>query len=461
MKDRKLLGAVGAVRREEWPFALLMFAFVFLVIATFWILKPLKKSLFIEHYDAAGFTLLGHRFAAAEAELFAKVLNMVVAAVAVAAFTWLARRLRRERLTAVLMAFFVAADVAFGLLLARPGAATVWTFYLYGDLFSTLMVATFFAFLNDSVTPEAAKRLYGFVGLGAVVGGVVGSSVLGALVGAYGAPVWAFVCAAIGVVIVGVAWSAGSMVHGDRSAPAAPDRGVERSAAIEGAALVFASRYLLAITAMVGVYEIVSTVMDFQFTSTVSHYLDGDAIGRHLSRVFAVTNVASMLVQLFVTSTIMQRWGVGAALLVLPFTAGLGSAAFLALPGLWVGSALNTADNAFSYSVNQSAKEALYVPTTPDEKYKAKAFIDMFVQRFAKALGVGVSLGMGAWFGDFSSVRWLSLVTLGLVAAWIVAARHAGRRFAEESSDERGDVTRDAPRRRSAAPAPSAPAPAR
>ena len=49
---------------------------------------------------------------------------------------------------------------------------------------------------------------------------------------------------------------------------------------------------------------------------------------------------------------------------------------------------LNTADNAFSYSINQSAKEALYVPTTEDEKYKAKAFIDMFVQRAAKAVAV-------------------------------------------------------------------------
>ncbi len=435
MREQKLLGAVGAVRREEWPFALCMFTYVFLVIATFWILKPLKKSLFLQHYDAAGLTLLGHRFAAAEAELFAKVLNMVVAAAAVAAFTWLAGRLRRERLTAALMAFFVAADVAFGLVLARPGAATVWTFYLYGDLFSTLMVATFFAFLNDSVTPEAAKRLYGFVGLGAVVGGVVGSSVLGALVTALGAPTWAFVCAAVGLVIVAVAWRAGALVRDHASTPPAePEPRGERSAALEGAALVFASRYLLAITAMVAVYEVVSTVMDFQFTSTVSHYLDGDAIGRHLSRVFAVTNVASMLVQLFLTSTIMQRWGVGAALLVLPCTTGLGAAAFLAWPSLWVGSALNTADNAFSYSVNQSAKEALYVPTTPDEKYKAKAFIDMFVQRFAKTLGVGLSLAMGAWFGDFASVRWLSLVTLALAGVWVLAARYAGRRFAEEEA---------------------------
>lgn len=436
-----LLGAFGAVRREEWPFASCMFAFVFLVIATFWILKPLKKGLFIQHYDAQGFMLLGRHFAAAEAELFAKVLNMVVAAVAVAVFTWLARRLRRERLTAALMAFFVAGDVAFAVQLDHPTAATVWSFYLYGDLFSTLMVATFFAFLNDSVTPDAAKRLYGFVGLGAVLGGVVGSSVLGALVASLSATTWMLGCAAIGLVIVAVAWAAGRLVvrvpQRDAAAPEAePARSrAGRSVALEGAALVLRSRYLLAIAAIVGLYEMVSTVMDFQFTSAVAHHLDGDAIKQQLSFVFAITNVVSMLVQLFGTSALMQTWGVGAALLVLPCAAGLGSFAFLAWPGLWVGSALNTADNAFSYSVNQSAKEALYVPTTPTEKYEAKAFIDMFVQRAAKAVGVGMSLGMGLWFRDYASVRWLSVVTLVVIAVWLVAARYAGRRFAAMSGD--------------------------
>ncbi|HEV7732698.1 MAG TPA: Npt1/Npt2 family nucleotide transporter [Candidatus Binatia bacterium] len=427
------LGAFGAVRREEWPFALCMFTNIFLVIATFWILKPLKKALFIQQYDQSGVLLLGHQFAAAEAELLAKVLNMLVAAVAVTVFTWLARRLRRERLTAALMAFFIAADLVFAWLLVQPGPLTVWGFYLFGDLFSTLMVAAFFAFLNDSVTPDAAKRLYGFVGLGAVLGGVVGSSALGALVGAFAAPVWALVCAAIGVVVVVVAWTAARMAV-DTPAVADATPAPAHSAALEGAALVLRSPYLLSIAAIVALYEVVSTVMDFQFTSAVSHYLDGAAIARHLSVVFAITNVASMLVQLFVTSTLMQTWGVGAALLVLPFTAGLGSLAFLAWPGLWVGSLLNTADNAFSYSVNQSAKEALYVPTSADEKYKAKAFIDMFVQRAAKTVGVGLSLAMGAWFHSYASVRWLSVVTIGLVVVWGVAARYAGRRFADETT---------------------------
>jgi AAA family ATP:ADP antiporter len=436
--ERRLLGAVGAVKREEWPFALLMFTYVFLVIATFWILKPLKKGLFIEHYDAAGFVLAGRHFHAAEAELFAKVLNMIVAGVAVAGFTWLARHYRRERLTAILMAAFVAADLLFAQLLRAPGAITVWSFYLFGDLFSTLMVATFFAFLNDSVTPDASKRLYGFVGLGAVLGGVVGSSVLGALIGSLGSPAWLLACAAMGVVVILVAIAAGRLVQpGATERKPAPEDSHRRNPAIEGAALVLRSSYLLSIAAIVGLYEIVSTVMDFQFTSTVAHYLNGPAIETHLSRVFAITNMASMLVQFFLTPMIMQTWGLGVAVLVLPATTGIGSLAFLALPSLVTGSLLNTADNAFSYSINQSAKEALYVPTTEDEKYKAKAFIDMFVQRAAKAVAVGLSLAMGWWFHDFSSVRWLSLVTLALIGVWVIAARRAGRGYPGATSTER------------------------
>jgi len=436
--ERRLLSAVGAVKREEWPFALLMFSYVFLVIATFWILKPLKKGLFIEHYDATGFVLAGRQFQAAEAELLAKVLNMVVAAVAVAGFTWLARRHRRERLTAILMAAFVAAELLYAQLLRAPGATTVWTFYLFGDLFSTLMVATFFAFLNDSVTPEAAKRLYGFVGLGAVLGGVVGSSVLGAFIGSLEPPIWLLACAVMGVVVILAALAAGRLVQPDaiRRESAAEDA-PRRNPALEGAALVLRSSYLLSIAAIVGIYEIVSTVMDFQFTSTVAHYLNGNAIATHLSRVFAITNIASMLVQFFLTPTIMQTWGLGVAVLVLPLTTGIGSLAFLGLPTLVTGSFLNTADNAFSYSINQSAKEALYVPTTEDEKYKAKAFIDMFVQRAAKAVAVGVSLAISWWFHDYSSIRWLSLVTLALIVVWVVAARRAGRGYPGATRSER------------------------
>jgi AAA family ATP:ADP antiporter len=206
-------------------------------------------------------------------------------------------------------------------------------------------------------------------------------------------------------------------------------RATRRNPALEGAQLVLHSPYLFSIVGIVGLYEIVSTIMDFQFTSTIAHYLDGPAIGRQFSTVFAITNVVSMCVQLFLTSWIMTRFGLMAALLVLPLVTLAGSAAFMAVPVLWVGSLLNTIDNGFSYSINQSAKEALYVPTTPDEKYKAKAFIDMFVQRFAKAIAVGVSLAITVIFKDFASLRWLSILTIVIIVIWMAAARYAGKRF--------------------------------
>jgi len=299
------------------------------------------------------------------------------------------------------------------------------------------------------VTPDAAKRLYGMVGLGGVSGGAVGSIFVAGFIGSIDLVGWLWIAFGVGLAIFLVAFAAGRMVaQAERAAPlsppaprpaaANPDGGVGGNPALEGAKLVFRSSYLLAIVAIVGIYEIVSTILDFQFTSTIAHYLKGPAIGAHFATVFAITNVVALLVQLFLTSLVMTRFGVGIALLVLPVAILGGSAGFMILPILWMGSLLNTVDNGFSYSINQSAKESLYVPTTREEKYKAKAFIDMFVQRFAKALAVGISLGITAVFTDFDSIRWLSAITVPLILVWIVAARYAGRRFAEVTQPDGG-----------------------
>jgi len=144
-----------------------------------------------------------------------------------------------------------------------------------------------------------------------------------------------------------------------------------------------------------------------------------------------INNTAQDGRQLFLTANIMSRFGVRAALLVMPCVILGASGLFVVLPILWVGSSLNTADNAFNYSINQSARESLYTPLTRDEKYKAKAFIDMFLYRTAKVVAIGVALLAGACFEEFTAVRWLSVVTIGLVCVWIAVARYAGDRFHE------------------------------
>lgn len=430
------LKAILDIKRSEMPLALLMYFYFFFVITSFWVLKPIKKTLFIGYYQGSGFNLWGWQMTASQAELLAKVMNMVVAFIAVTVFTWLTRKFRRQQLTLIFSIFFMVCYTGYSQLINDPGDLTVWTFYLFGDLFSTLMVATFFAFINDSVTPDKAKRLYGLIGLGGVTGGAVGTLVVRVWIEQLSMSSWLWITFGMAALIIAVALYAGRIVAKDPP-PEAPVRyATERkssksNAAIEGAKLVFSSSYLLAIVAIVGLYEIVSTVMDFQFTATIEHYVPREKIGSHFSTIYTITNFVAMFVQLFLTSFIMTRLGLKIALFILPAVILAGSGFYLAIPVLWVGSFLNTADNGFSYSINQSAKEALYVPTSRDEKYKAKAFIDMFVQRFAKAVAVGVSLAITAIFAEFSSIRWLSLFTIIIAGVWFYAVRYAGNKFKE------------------------------
>lgn len=432
------MNPLKGIKQREWPFVGLMFLYFFLVITVFWVLKPIKKALFIGYYKGTGATFLG--MGGPEAEQIAKVGNMAVAFVAMVVFTLLSRRLHRQRLTFVFAGFTIAVLLGYlPLINGEPGAPTVWSFYLFGDLFNTLMVATFFAFLNDSVAPQDAKRLYGPIVLGGVAGGAFGSLVVNRLIDRLDLSQWLLLAAGMIVVVAGAAYGAGKIV--DANPPQAPEKKtaegvVPGNAALEGAKLVFRSRYLLAIVTIVGLYEIVSTILDYQFTATVNHYVAKADLDNHFSTVFLITNLFALGVQLLITPTIMQRFGVRVALLVMPAAILMNSVAFLALPILWVGSLLNTTDNGLNYSINQSGKESLYTPVAREEKYRAKAFIDMFVQRFAKAIAVAVNLGLAAWFGGFEALRWLSIIAIGLIAVWILAASYAGKRFRELTGSE-------------------------
>ena len=235
-----------------------MFSYFFLVITSFWILKPLKKSIFIQYYDQTGFQLFSWVMKASQAELLAKVLNMLVAFAAVIIFTWLVRHFKREKLTLIFCGFFVLCYVAFMGVINNPSAVSVWSFYVYGDMFNTIMVTTFFAFLNDSVTAGAAKRLYGLIVLGAVIGGVFGTSFLRAWINYLDTAEWLGICSVLAIIIGTTALSAGRLVNKkELTLPAAQPDTQEKNGnpALDGARLVFKSKYLLSIVGILGLYE--------------------------------------------------------------------------------------------------------------------------------------------------------------------------------------------------------------
>lgn len=435
-----LLAAIVVLRlwrldRDTRLHAALMFAFFFLVIALFWMLKPVKKALLLAHH-ADGLQLAGQLFSAPQVELLAKGLNMLVALAAALVFSVVALRLRRARFVAVVVVGFALLFGSLALSGEVDSTLRVWTLYVGGDLFVTAMVAAFFAFLNDSEDPLAARRLYGLICLGGVLGGAFGSTVLAGRVLSWsvGASAMAGWTALGCLVILALALAAGRVVArhvppDDATEDAVPDHPRRLQAAFAGASATFHSRYLLRIVAIVGLYEMVSTLVDFQFTATVLHFVEPAQRGRYFTDVFAFTNIVALVVQLLLTPFVLRRLGVGAGVLWLPVLLTAAVLGFWAAPVLLLASLLSTADNAFAYSLNQSAKEILYVPLARDGKYRAKAFIDIFVLRCAKALAVLLSLLISAAFVGFSALNGIILMTLLLLGIWLYAARALGREY--------------------------------
>lgn len=424
------------VRRSELPLAALMFGFFFLVTTTYWILKPIKKSVFVTEYAGHALHFLGWTLGAAQAEQLAKVGNMLLAFVAVYFFTAFSRFARRQRLAYIFIGFCAACTVAFLFTVHEKSQPAAWLFYLYGDLFNTIMVAVFFAFLNDSFQPEAARRTYGLVVLGGVVGGAVGSTLVGAAVDRVSIQVWLWACLGLTLALAPVAWAAGREVD---KQPADPDDPADaddppaatKNVALEGARLVSRSHYLRDMVIIVFVYELISAILDFQFTSAVVHRAAKADIDNVFATVFMVTNIAALTIQLSLTSVVLRRLGLRVALMIMPMAVLIVSGGFFIVPSLLLGGALSSVDHSLNYSLNQSAREALYTPTSRAQKYAAKAFIDMFVQRFGKALAVVINILMTTVFVGYGGVRYLSLVVVALTCVWMMAAGHAGRWFME------------------------------
>ncbi len=423
------------IRPGEWPKALGLSAYFFLVIAIFWVLKPMKRGLIISYFGEHPLQFAGWVLTGAQAEQIGKVLNMVVAFAVVGLFTWLVRRYARHYLIVIFCALFGGLFLFFGTVIDQidvVGRGGVWGFYVMGDIWTTVMVATFWAFANDLHTGSEAERLYGIVGLGGVVGGFAGSTVVASLVEQLGRATLVYGCliptALIAVLAVWVHNREAGPEHTRLPEEEAVQEERKESVFLEGAKLVAQSKYLLGIAAVLAIYEMVSNIVDFQLSVIVEQQI---ATGTERDTFFGIvgqaTGLVSIGVQLFLTSFVMKRYSVKAALLFLPVAILGGTLGFVMLPSLLFVGFMSASDNALNYSINQSAKESLYTPTTRDEKYKAKSFIDMFIQRAGKVLAVALNLGLTVLI--VTNVRWLSLAVGILLVAWIAIIRFLGREY--------------------------------
>jgi AAA family ATP:ADP antiporter len=372
-------------------------------------------------------------------------MNLLIAFMLVVFLTLVTRLAKRQRLTYCCMGLIIAMTFCFSLQINEPSESTVWLFYWFGDLYISLMLAAFFSFLHDTVDLRNAKRLYGFIVLGAVSGGAVGSTYFRGWIEEMNNQQWLNTIIGIGVVICLLAFAAGwmakSIPHHEPN-PSPNDVPKKKfNAAIEGASLVFKSRYLIAIAGIVGFYEITSEVLDYQFTAMTERFVPKEDIGSHFGTVYAIGNIAALVVQLCfsIFAASFPKYRIHWILMALPLAVALSSLFFIIAPILLAASLLKISDSTFAYSVNQTGRETLYNPLSRQEKYVARAFVEVFIQRTGKVAALLIAFLVPIFLNTRNEAGQLETSLLGLqllggftciiVALWFYCVKIVGRKF--------------------------------
>jgi len=399
---------------EEKKKTALLFLFFFLVVAAFWIQKPLRTSRLLV---SGGIVALP----------WAKMLSAASILPALVIYAALTRRLRalpRAVLVCACSGAFalgLAAFASFG----RAAPAAAFAYYFFVDLFITVMMALFWSLAHESTPPAQARRIYALVGAGGILGGIAGSAFTGGLARTAPPELMLWTAATLLAPLPFLAWAIGPPAQRDGNG------GPSLQAAWQGAKLTSASPYLLAIASVVVLYEMSSTIVDYIFHAlALDAFAEETLLTSFLGRLNAAIIGASVIFQLVLTGSLLRRQGPRGGLLVLPAAFAAGSLVFLAAPGLAAASLLFFSDGSLHYSVNQTNKETLYTPTTPQVQYEAKAFIDMFLFRFAKASSALLIATFNVWLLPRGWPLWsLSLVILLCLLLWVPAAALAGRGF--------------------------------
>jgi AAA family ATP:ADP antiporter len=427
----RFLGLFAEVRGGEGAIALLLTLNVYLILTSYYIIKPVREALIL----AGG---------GAEIKSYASFLSALLLLLAVPLYAWLASRLPRRALINGVTLFFVACLAAFWLL-ARAGVPYLGVaFFLWVAIFSMSVVAQFWSFANDVYTPEQGKRLFAIVAFGASAGAVSGSWVVSRLIGWLGVHQMLLLAAAILLASL----AATNAVDGRerRAGPAA--RPAEEPLPPGGAfGLVRRNRYLLGIALLLMVLNWVNTTGEYILGKVVSSeaaarvaagtsggLAEGEWIGKFYAQFFLGVNVLGLFLQLVVVSRILKYLGVRVALLALPVIAMGGYASLAFVPLLSVVGWVKTVENATDYSLQNTVRNVLFLPTTREQKYKAKQAIDTFFVRAGDGLSAGLVFAGTQVLA--LAPRHFAMINMALVAVWLALAIAVGRENARLTAGE-------------------------
>ena len=420
-----LLGAFGEVRPGEAPTVLLLALNVFLLLTAYYFLKVAREPLI----------LLG---GGAEVKSYAAVGQSILLVFAASFYGWLSARVGRITLIATVTLFF-AMNLGVFWALGTRGVPLGVPFFLWVGVFN-VTVAQFWSFAAETYTEEQGKRLFPIVGIGSSIGAVGGATVAEPIV-RHGSPFFLMViAAAILVASLGLTYAVHRREAG-RGKPGAAkpaEKPLERGNAF---LLIARDRYLLVFAILIFVLNTVTKTGDYvldrmlvDHAAVAAHSLGVTPdvyIGEFKARYFEWINSLGVIMQLFVVSRVIKYAGLRVALVLVPIASVAGYGAALAAPLIAVLVVARIGESTLDYSLSNTTRQALWLVTSPEAKYKAKQIIDTFVMRAGDSVSallvwIGVRTAMSA--RDFIAIN------VALTLAWLGLAILLGRMYVRRSA---------------------------
>jgi AAA family ATP:ADP antiporter len=417
-----LLRPFGQIRQNEAPTAFLMFLYSFLVMAAYCVIKPATRSKFIEDLGPDNLPYV---------QLVAGILIGFI----MAAYSRLIARLPRRWCLAMAQGGIAVILILFWVLFRTdPLWIVSATFYLLGLILAILLLSQFWTLANIIYDPRQAKRLFGFIGGGASLGGVLGSFLAGNFakrVGTDNLLLFSAGFMALSIVAISLIVRREGIGAEMQQAVAGVEKGIGGKEAIE---LLRKSKHLRLIAIVISIAAIGASIIDLQLNiaATEANGQEAtDAITTFLANVQLWTSVIGFLVQVLLTSRIHRYLGIGFALMLLPV--GLGSTAIIMLinSALWAPALARIVDQSLRYTIDKTTREVLYMPLSSEVKFAAKPFVDVTVDRFAKGLAAILLLFLIKPWGLALTWQKLSYASIVIAGAWIFVALKAKHGYKE------------------------------
>jgi len=405
------------VRPNELRALWLGFAFHFIILTAYYIVKPIRDSI-----AASGrLETLPWMFTA----------TLVVMLIANAIYAAIVARTERRKFIPFAYAFFILVLLLFFVLMRR-GSPTqqVWTgraFYVWVSVFNLFNTAIFWAFMTDLFTVEQGKRLYAFIAVGGTLGAIIGAYITKNLIRGMGpANLVAISATLFALVCVLVRFFPDNFTEGNRVV-SAREQAVGGSA-WSGITHILRSPYLFGLAAAIMLYTSTSTWAYFQQTTLAGEALKTPADRTvFLSNLEIWVNTITLFIQIFLTGRLLKWFGVAFTLTALPFLSMLGFGAMAIAPSLAMLAFFQVTRRAGAYALMRPSREILFTVLKREDKYKVKGVTDTLGYRLGDQLGAWSYGGLGPnWL--HLSLNAISWIAVPVTAAWCVLSLWLARK---------------------------------